>query len=75
MWLPDPIYRALPGAYTLGGVAALWAVPSPTGFISGGLLMTAGFAVWRMRQHAQQRPAARRAAVRTSAKQPKGRPR
>jgi hypothetical protein len=75
MWLPDPIYRALPGAYTLSGVAALWAVPPPAGFISGGLLMTAGFAVWRMRQQAQQRPAARHAAVQTSPRRPRGRPR
>lgn len=66
MWLPDPIYRALPGAYTLGGVAALWAVPTPTGFISGGLLMTAGFAVWRMRQQAQHRPARPRTMARPS---------
>jgi hypothetical protein len=56
MWLPKPIYRALPGAYTLSGMAVLWTVPMPAALVSGGLLLGAGFAVWQLRQQARRRP-------------------
>jgi len=56
MWLPNPIYRALPGAYTLSGMAVLWAAPMPASLVSGGLLLGAGFAVWQLRQQARRRP-------------------
>jgi hypothetical protein len=52
--IPQPLYRALPYLYLIGGVCSFYILPSPFRYISGGLLVLAGAMVLGMRH--QHRP-------------------
>ena len=65
---PDWLYEALPTIYIGAGIATIVNLGNTLSIVSGGLLISAGFFIWRMRQtyrHEQRsREAERRAAQR-----------
>ncbi len=49
MYLPEWLYRMLPLAYVLAGVAVAAKMDSALAMVSGGLLVIAGVLIWKLR--------------------------
>jgi hypothetical protein len=50
MWLPGPLYEALPYLYLVASVAAILSLNSFFALVSGCLFAVAGVWVWRLRR-------------------------
>jgi len=65
---PEWLYEALPTIYTVAGIATIVNLGNTLSIASGGLLISAGFFIWRMRRtyrhEKRSREAERRAAQR-----------
>jgi len=68
MYLPEWLYRMLPFAYILAGIAVAAKMDSAIALVSGALLVLAGLLIWKLRaDYRREVPAIRgRKTVRSS---------
>jgi hypothetical protein len=72
MWLPDPVYKALPAVYLTGGVSAMFFGDNIVGYAGGVLLISGSLAIFKLRKGPNasvvkgHRPSAVRARARSS---------
>ena len=65
MWIPEPVYQALPPIYSVAGVATIAYSLSVVNVLSGMLLISAGGIVWWQRRDARKKLVSKRRRVAT----------
>ncbi|MDP3175625.1 MAG: hypothetical protein Q8M88_14425 [Phenylobacterium sp.] len=69
--LPHRLYEALPALYAIAGLLTLFNLPNTLGWLSGLLLIGAGWQVWRMRYAYRSQRSRQRRSVRSPHHRPR----
>lgn len=60
MWIPDPVYEALPPIYGVAGIAAITYSMNVVNLAAGLTLIGAGVTIWWIRKEARRKAHVRR---------------